>query len=235
MVDLLDRPIAEIPLVFFDLETTGLSFRRGARVCEVAMLRREPALAGGDEAALYESLIDPGRPISLGAFRVNRISHSLLKGAPRFGELAPQIRQVMAGAMGVAHNAPFDTGFLRTEFLYLGQAFLVPHCLDTLAIARGFYRFPKNNLSEIARAFGIRVELAHRARADVETTRAVFDAMVRDLAAKGICTARQIQQQLKRAARRKRKRAEEYLQPALGGAIQPAPPSALATVPQGAT
>lgn len=225
-MDLLDRPLAELPLVFFDTETTGLSFRRGDRVCEIALLRREP---GGDEA-MYESLIEPGRPISPAAFRVNKISPQLLKGAPRFSEVAPQIKQILEGAIGVAHNANFDIGFLRTEFLYLGQALLVPvHCIDTLKLARAFYRFPRNNLGELARAFGIQAEVMHRARADVETMQGVFDAMMRDLAAKGISTLRQLNVQMKRAARKKRRTKREA--EAQAAALLVAPASELVAVP----
>src|SRR5689334_20295886 len=99
-MDLFDRPIPEIPLVFLDLETTGLSRRKGERVCEVAILRREP---DGTETWL-ETLIQSDRPVSPGAFQANKISGEMLKNAPRFADLSGQIQEILQNAVGVAHN-----------------------------------------------------------------------------------------------------------------------------------
>lgn len=201
-MDLFERPIHEIPLVFFDLETTGLSMRKGERICEVAILRRDP---DGKETWL-ETLVKSERPVSPGAFQANKISPEMLEGAPRFSEVAPQIQEILQGAVGVAHNASFDAGFLRTEFERIQQLLALPPCLDTLAMARVFYTFPKHNLLAVARHFNIEVTLSHRARADVETTRSVFDAMIKDLAAYQLFTPRQIQTRLKQLRRKKRKK-----------------------------
>jgi DNA polymerase III epsilon subunit family exonuclease len=202
-MELLERPLHSVPLVFFDVETTGLSSRRD-RVCEIAIVRREP---DGTES-LYEALIDPQRPISRGAFEVNRITPEMLRGAPRFAQIAAQIAPLFENALGIAHNAKFDLGFLRQEFLLLGKCFPAPKCLDTLLLARGFYQFPKNSLGEVARNLGVSVSVAHRARADVDTTRAVFDIMRENLSTQGLLTANQIQAQLKRAQRQKRRRVD---------------------------
>ena len=61
-----------------DVETTGLSPAYGHRICELACLR----VRDGVELDRFESLVDPGRPISPGAFRVNRITPEMLHGAP---------------------------------------------------------------------------------------------------------------------------------------------------------
>lgn len=201
-MELLERPLDAVPLVFFDVETTGISSRRGDRVCEVAVLRLEP---DGQEQ-LFEALIDPGRPISRSAFEVNRITPEMLRGRPRFADVAPQLAPLFEDALGVAHNARFDIDFLRQEFLRLGDLFPAPQCLDTLHLARGFYQFPRNNLGEVARHLGVRVELAHRARADVEVTRAIFAIMRQHLLQQGLLSAKQIQEHLKRARRRKRRK-----------------------------
>ena len=74
------RKITEVPLTFVDVETTGLSPRDGDRVCEIALIRREP----GVRERIFSSLIDPKRAISPGAYRVNRITAKMLKGAPMF-------------------------------------------------------------------------------------------------------------------------------------------------------
>src|SRR5262249_9124733 len=139
----------------------------------------------------------------------NHISPEMLQGAPRFAEVAEKIQEMLVGAIGVAHNATFDLGFLKTEFLYLHRQLLVPPCLDTLAMARSFYSFPKNNLGVVANALACEVETAPRARPDVQPMRLVFDAMTMNLSCQGLLSPKQIQDQLKRARRKKRKKSKD--------------------------
>ncbi len=162
------------PLVFVDVETTGLYPRRGDRVCEIALIRREPS------GSTYEwsQLIDPQRPISRGAYAVNKISASLLKGAPRFNDLIPEINDVTLGAVWVAHNAPFDLGFLQSEYRRARQTFVDRPVIDTVHLARRHFRFPSNRLGELALQFGVAAPDAHRALGDCRTTLAVFDSIV---------------------------------------------------------
>jgi DNA polymerase III subunit epsilon len=204
-MDLFERRITDIPLVFFDLETTGLSMRKGERVCEVAILRREPS---GEEIWL-DTLVKSNRPVSPGAFQANKISEEMLRDAPTFADISGKVQEILQGAVGVAHNASFDAGFLRTEFERLQQMLAIPACLDTLAMARVFYTFPKHNLAAVAKHFNIEIKVSHRARADVETMRAVFDAMIKDLATYQLETPRQIQTRLKQLRRQKRKRKQQ--------------------------
>jgi DNA polymerase III epsilon subunit family exonuclease len=106
-----DRPLDEVSFALFDVETTGLSPAYGHRVCEIACLRLE----AGREVGRIEALVDPGRPISLGAYRVNRIEAEMLAGEPAFEHVAGDVLDLMQDAVLVAHNAPFDLGFLATE------------------------------------------------------------------------------------------------------------------------
>lgn len=166
--------LMEVPLVFVDVETTGLDPSRGDRICEVALIRREPS------GSTYEwsQLIDPQRPISRGAYAVNRISASLLKGAPRFAAVIPEVNDVVSGAVWVAHNAPFDLGFLQSEYRRARRVFVERPVIDTVHLARRHFRFPSNRLGELARQFGVVVEEAHRALGDCRTTLAVFESII---------------------------------------------------------
>lgn len=74
-----EQQLGDTTFAVFDVETTGLSPAYGHRVCEVACLR----VRDGVELGRFESLVDPGRPISPGAYRVNRIEAEMLAGAPR--------------------------------------------------------------------------------------------------------------------------------------------------------
>jgi DNA polymerase-3 subunit epsilon len=172
-----DRPLSEISFVVLDVETTGLSPAYGHRVCEVACLR----VCGGEEAGRFESLVDPGRSISAGAFRVNRITPEMLVGAPTFDAVAARLLELMDGAALVAHNAPFDLGFLAAE---LEIAKLPPPegpVVDTLALARRAYSFARNSLSAVASALEVETGPAHRAMGDVWTTRHVLEQILWDL------------------------------------------------------
>jgi DNA polymerase-3 subunit epsilon len=172
-----DRPLSEIPFALFDVETTGLSPAYGHRVCEIACLR----LLAGFENGCMESLIDPGRPISPGAYGVNRIEPEMLADAPTFEMIASSLLDLMKDAVLVAHNAPFDLGFLAKE---LEIARLPPPegpVVDTLVLSRRTFNFASYSLSAVASALELPVEPAHRAMIDVETMRHVFEEILRVL------------------------------------------------------
>ena len=85
----LNQPLSNTAFAVFDVETTGLSPAYGHRVCEVGCL----LVQGGEELGRFESLVDPQRPISPGAFRVNRITPEMLDGAPTFDAIAASLLQ----------------------------------------------------------------------------------------------------------------------------------------------
>ena len=172
-----DRPLDEITFVLFDVETTGLSPTYGHRVCEIACLRLE----AGRETGRLEALVDPGRPISPGAYGVNRIEPEMLAGAPLFEGVAGAVLELMQDAVLVAHNAQFDLGFLAME---LEIAQLPPPegpVVDTLALSRRAFNFGSNSLSSVARRLEIPMEPTHRAMVDVEVTRQVLEEILRRL------------------------------------------------------
>jgi DNA polymerase-3 subunit epsilon len=187
--DDLNQPLAETTFAIFDMETTGLSPAYGHRVCEVACLR----LQDGVEIDRFESLVDPGRPISAGAYRVNHITAEMLEGAPTFDGVARPLLDLMEDAVLVAHNASFDLGFLAAE---LEIAQLPPpegHVVDTLTLARRVYSFARNSLSAVATALAVETGPFHRAMGDVWTTRHVLERILWELDARwGVTTLSQL-------------------------------------------
>jgi DNA polymerase-3 subunit epsilon len=172
-----NQPLNETTFVIFDVETTGLSPAYGHRVCEVACL----SVRDGGEVGRFESLVDPGRPISAGAYYVNHITSQMLVGAPVFAAVAEQVLALMQDAVLVAHNAPFDLGFLAAE---LEIARLSPpegQVVDTLTLARRTYNFSRNGLSAVASALGLETGPVHRAMGDVWTTQQVLERILEDL------------------------------------------------------
>ena len=181
---MLDLPLRTAPLVFFDFETTGLYPYRGDRVCEVALLR----MRNGAEDLRYTTLIDPERPLSERSFQVNQISAEELNGAPRFAEMAGMLRALCAGSALVAHNALFDSEFLRSELLRAGLPPFDMPVIDTLAIARRLYpRRSSHSLRSLALTLGADPP-SHRAMDDVLALRVVFAAMTEQLVEAGVTT-----------------------------------------------
>jgi DNA polymerase-3 subunit epsilon len=171
------QPLNETIFAILDFETTGLSPTYGHRICEVGCLR----VRDGVTLDRFEALIDPRRPISPGAFRVNRITPEMLRGAPAFAEVAAPLLQVMDGAVLVAHNAPFDLGFLAAELEITRLPLPENPVIDTLALARRVYSFPRNSLSAVAAALGLANSPTHRAMGDVRTTLGVLEQILEDL------------------------------------------------------
>jgi DNA polymerase-3 subunit epsilon len=181
---MLDLPLQNVPLVFLDFETTGLYPHRGDRVCELALQR----VVGATVALSFSSLINPERALSAQSFSVNRIGAEELAGAPKFAEVAAVVRSALAGAVVVAHNAPFDLEFLHTEFALAGLPQLIIPAIDTLTIARRL--FPKrssHSLSALSHALGAPPP-SHRAMDDVLALRMVFADLAARLASQGITT-----------------------------------------------
>lgn len=173
---MVDRPLALV-----DVETTGLSPRYGDRIIEIGLLRAE-----GEREITFESFVNPRRPISPRATAVHGITQEMVETAPRFGELADQVWQLLDDAVFVAHNAPFDWSFLNAERRYLGLPSLPNPVLDTLALARRHFEFPRNSLGAIAGELGIPTLVSHRALADVLTTWEVLKRFLAELLARGI-------------------------------------------------
>lgn len=166
--------VSKATLVFIDVETTGLRPEFGDRICEICLIRQEAKRRPRE----WSTLIDPGRPVSSGAFAVNGITADMLTGAPKFSTLLDDIDAMLAGAVYVAHNAPFDLGFLRAEYSAAGRIFPERPTIDTVALARRYLHLPSNRLGALAREFRISVPDAHRARGDCRTTRQVLAAII---------------------------------------------------------
>ncbi len=181
MGNLEEKAVADVPVVVLDTETTGLSPVMGHRIVEIGAIRME----GWREVGRLNYLVNPGRPIDAGASRVNGIFDEDVADAPPFSTIAPELQQLLDGALIVAHNAQFDAGFLGLEFALLNNE-LTAHpvrnpWLCTLQLSRRFFYFGRNNLGNVARQLGVRTGRAHRALGDAYTTAEIFKRMTRQL------------------------------------------------------
>ena len=139
--------------VLFDTETTGLEPQLGHRVIEVAALELLNDLPTGRH---FHVLIDPQRDIPAEASRVHGFTSADLAGKPLFADIAAGLIEFFADSKLIAHNAPFDFGFLDMEFGRLGLPKLgQERMIDSLALAKTRFPGMPNSLDALCRRFSI--------------------------------------------------------------------------------
>jgi DNA polymerase-3 subunit epsilon len=139
--------------VLFDTETTGLDPLTGDRVIEVAAIELINELPTRNT---FHRLIHPQRDIPAEATRVHGITLDQLANAPRFEAIADDLLAFLGDGRLVAHNAPFDFGFLDAEFARCGRPKLDrARMIDTLSLAKTRFPGMPNSLDALCRRFGI--------------------------------------------------------------------------------
>lgn len=153
--------IIDRPLVFVDVETTGVSAVRG-RVIEVAAIRVE----NGREVGRVSTLINPDTYIPRNITAITGITDGDVVDAPRFRDIADELLALLDGAVFVAHNVRFDYGFLKQEFMRVGHKFQ-PQMLCTVRLSRALYpQMARHRLADVIRYHGYTVDARHRAYDD---------------------------------------------------------------------
>lgn len=163
--------ISTLEFVAFDTETTGL-YPSNESLVEIAAVRFN-LLTGARE--YFQSLVNPGKPIPYEAMRVHGISDEMVFDAPKLQQVLPQFFQFIHGAIPVAHNAPFDIGFISLHSLRAEiQAPEVP-ILDSCMFSRRVNtEMPSHKLEVLVREMGITGGTFHRALADAKSCMEVF-------------------------------------------------------------
>ncbi len=148
--------------IFIDTETTGLHADMGDRIIEIGaieIIRRERT---GRE---FHHYLQPDRPIDAGATMVHGITDEQLADCPRFADIAHEFFAFVRDAQLVAHNAPFDIGFLDAEVALLADAGFtsikdICTVFDTLTEARRRHPGSSNSLDALCGRYGI--DTSHR-------------------------------------------------------------------------
>lgn len=177
---------SECRFAVVDVETTGTSHGRGDRVTEVAAVVVEDGVISDG----FHSLINPGCPIPWRITVLTGITDAMVADAPVFGDVADALAEVLASRTFVAHNAPFDWGFLGMEFLRAGRADALqgaPLCTVRLA-RRLLAHLPRRNLDSVAMHYGVEIESRHRALGDARATARVLQGLLRDVERQGVET-----------------------------------------------
>jgi DNA polymerase-3 subunit epsilon len=160
----------------FDVETTGLNNRRDS-IVEIGAIR----FGAEGEIGRFSTLVDPGFPMPEEAAKVNNITDEMLAGQPTIQEALPAFLRFADDSILIAHNAPFDCGFVNAglgrlyDDGYSAVAALPNRAADTLIMARRF--LPGRNrykLQDIAADVGIQALEAHRAFDDTRLCMELF-------------------------------------------------------------
>ena len=163
-----------------DLETTGFSFRT-EKITEVGIMK----VKNGEVIDEFSCFVNPEKPIPQRVVEVTNITDDMVKDAETIDKVMPKILEFVGDSVLVAHNADFDIGFLKYNANELGLR-LDNTYLDTLRLAKDLFPdYKKYKLGKIAENLGIKVEVAHRALDDVDTTVKVLNVMLNMLKEKG--------------------------------------------------
>jgi DNA polymerase III subunit epsilon len=180
----------ELEFAVIDLETTGWS-PRAAAITEVAAVRVRDGRRQGE----FASLVNPGVPVPPGIEELTGISDWMLAAAPKLPAVLPGLLAFSGGCVLVAHNAPFDVGFLQAACAECSLAWPPFTVLDTVMLARQLMdpdEVPDCKLGTLAGFFQARTAPSHRALADARATADVLGWLIRRLTHHGIRTLDQL-------------------------------------------
>ena len=148
-------------IVFVDLETTGAN-PAFDRIIEVGIVK----VTGGQIEYEWSVLVDPGESIPPLIQGFTGISNEMVRGAPRFADIADEVFERIEGSLFVAHNARFDYGFLKNEFKRQGREFQ-PRVLCTVKLSRALYpEHHRHGLDAVISRHGLSCDARHRALGD---------------------------------------------------------------------
>lgn len=169
-----DLPLSEAALSFVDLETTGLS-AESDRIVEICIERVQTGSVVGRLLTLVRSERHGGEA-------VHGIRHDQTVCAPVFADLADRIRELLAGAVVVAHGARQDIAFLEAEFARARRPWSCDGFVDTLALARTAFPAERHSLVALSQALAIDNPEPHRAGNDVAVLRGLWQHLEQELA-----------------------------------------------------
>ncbi|MEY2661965.1 MAG: hypothetical protein RIQ35_282 [Pseudomonadota bacterium] len=167
--------------VILDTETTGLNPATGDRVIEIGCVELVNRRL---TERTFHHYINPERDIDAGAYAVHGLSRAFLSDKPVFAQIAEDLIEFVADAELIIHNAPFDLGFLDSEFALLKRTPFRAHVsnvIDTLVNARQMFPGKRNSLDALCERFSISNthRTLHGALLDAQLLAEVYVAMTR--------------------------------------------------------
>jgi DNA polymerase III subunit epsilon len=197
------EPLASLSYVVVDTETTGGRAYYGDRITEIAAV----VVRDGKIVEMFETLVNPERPIPYFVSQLTNITWAMVKDAPTFDRIAPDVMRVLEGNVFVAHNALFDWRFVAAELSRTANQRLRGRRLCTVGIARKVLpQLPRRSLDHVARYYGIEITGRHRAGGDALATAKCLIKMMADLADRGCDTWEDLDALLRKPPKRRKKR-----------------------------
>jgi DNA polymerase III epsilon subunit family exonuclease len=168
-----------------DLETTGSRYYAGDRITEVAAV----VIRNGKVDEVFETLVNPERPIPPFVSRLTNITWKMVKNAPRFQEIEPRLLDVLTGHIFVAHNSNFDWRFLSAEVRRASGRELTGRRLCTVRLAKRILpQLPRRSLDYLANHYGVEIRARHRAGGDAVATAECLIRLLSEAADRGCLT-----------------------------------------------
>ena len=197
-------PLHELSYVVVDTETTGGSHGAYDKITEIAAV----VVRDGQIAEVFETLVNPQRSIPPFVSRLTNITWDMVKNAPTFDRVVPDLMRVLEGNVFVAHNANFDWRFITSEITRATGHQLRGRRLCTVKMARKVLpQISRRSLDYVARYYGVEIRNRHRAGGDAIATAKCLIRMLSDLADRGCGTWGELQTLLRaQPGRRKNRR-----------------------------
>ena len=184
--DALGEPLSNVTFVVVDLETNG-GPPAEAGITEIGAVK----VRGGEVIGEFQTLINPGTAIPPFIALLTGITDVMVGPAPKLPEVLPAFLEWIGDSVLVAHNAPFDIGFLKSACAKTGHMWPGSRVLDTVTLAKAALlrdEVPNRKLGTLAAYFGSPTEPVHRALADARATVHVMHALFERLGSLGYTT-----------------------------------------------
>jgi DNA polymerase-3 subunit epsilon len=160
--------------VFLDTETTGLSFKEGHKIVEIACIETKDLIVTGK---VFHKLLNPERDIPEDAFKVHGFSRNFLRDKETFDKVADEFLNFIKDKKIIIHNAPFDLSFLNGELRSINKDQVDKNLvIDSLDVARNKFPGTSNSLDALCKKFNIDLSrrTKHNALLDCELLREVY-------------------------------------------------------------
>ena len=177
-----DKKIEEEEFVVFDIETTGLNSHTN-KIIEIGAVK----IKAGRIIDRYSQLINPGISIPYHITEITSITNEQVANQPKIDEVIGKFVEFIGDAVLVAHNAPFDMGFIKRDIKEYLNIDLEASVIDTLQMARDLFPdFKKYGLGDLNKSLGLALEKHHRAVDDSQATANMFIIFLEKYKEKGI-------------------------------------------------
>lgn len=160
--------------IFLDIETTGLSFKEGHKIVEIACIETNELIP---TKKIFHKIINPERNVPEEAFKIHGFSTEFLKQKPKFHQVADELLNFINDNDLIIHNAPFDLPFINHQLKLIKKNTITKNkIIDTLELARSKYPGTSNSLDALCRRFNVDLSrrVKHNAVLDCDLLREVY-------------------------------------------------------------